>query len=146
MTALFAVSFLPKGTLRTVLSIVSGLISSFSVGALFAVAYSIPSQLAAEDEARTGITRSAMYFAVQGLFAGVASGIATGIVLVVLKQYGGMSYLTLISAIAMIVSLAGTWLLPQSIARLGKKEKTDNSQSAVTEEKPQSEVGSGENN
>lgn len=139
MTALFGVSFLHEGTLRTVLSIIGGLISSFSVGALFAVAYSVPSQLAAEDEARTGITRSAMYFAVQGLFAGVASGIATGIVLVVLKQYGGMSYLTLISAIAMAVSLAGTWLLPHSIARLGKKEKTENQKIVGAETNTESE-------
>ena len=69
----------------------------------------------------------------------MASGIATGIVLVVLKQYGGMSYLTLISAIAMAVSLAGTWLLPHSIARLGKKKKTENPKIVGAETNTESE-------
>ena len=130
MLSMFGISHLPAGTLRTILSIVCGLISSFSVGALFAVAYSIPSQLAADDEKRTGISHSAMYFAVQGLFAGVASGIGGGAVLTLLKDtdmlfnHPGTFYITLISAIACVIAFVLTFILPQSIVNLGKQ--TDN--------------------
>ena len=69
------------GALKAILSIVAGLCCSLAVGALFSVAYSVPAQLAAEEQEKTGISNSAMYFAVQGLFAGVATGLGTGIVL-----------------------------------------------------------------
>ena len=76
MLAFFGISLLDvSGTVKIILGIVCGVCSSFSIGAMFAVAYSIPSQLAADDEARTGRSHAAMYFAVQGLFSGIASGI-----------------------------------------------------------------------
>lgn len=123
MAMLFGVSFMPAGIAKTILSVLGGLICSFSVGAIFSVAYSIPSQLAADDEARTNISHSAMYFAVQGLFAGVATGLGTGVVLVALKQSHTIEFMTLISAIAVIVSFATTFILPKSIVDLGKVEE-----------------------
>ena len=90
---------------------------------MFAVAYSIPSQLAAEDEKRTGISHSAMYFAVQGLFAGVASGIGGYAVLTALKTHSMSPYITLITAIACVAAFALTFILPRSIVILGKEEK-----------------------
>ena len=123
MASLFAVSFLPKGALKTVLSVVSGLISSLAVGALFSVAYSVPSQLAAEDEARTGITRSAMYFAVQGLFAGVATGIGGSALLTGLKTWNASYLITIIAAAAMVVAGLLTVFLPKSVANMGKIDK-----------------------
>lgn len=124
MLFLFGVSFITVKTLQTVLSIVGGLICSFSVGALFSVAYSIPSQLAAEDEERTGISHSAMYFAVQGLFSGVATGIGAGAVLTFLKETeGAMTYMTLIAFIAYCVAFVLTYVLPKSIITLGKETK-----------------------
>lgn len=129
----FVGKFIAPGLPKTILSVVCGLICSMAVGSLFAVAYSVPSQLAAEEEARTGISNSAMYFAVQGLFSGVASGLATGVVLVALKEasepnkVGGqaMSYMTLVCALAMFVAFAGTYILPKSLAMMGKKDQTD---------------------
>lgn len=123
MAMLFGVSFMPAGIAKTILSVLGGLICSFSVGAIFSVAYSIPSQLAADDEARTNISHSAMYFAVQGLFAGVATGLGTGVVLVALKQSHTIEFMTLISAIAVLVSFATTFILPKSIVDLGKVEE-----------------------
>ena len=146
MASLFAVSFLPNGTLKivpvvgednvitlnvfflpnalkTVLSVVGGLISSLAVGALFSVAYSVPSQLAAEDEARTGITRSAMYFAVQGLFAGVATGIGGSALLTGLKTWNASYLITIIAAAAMVVAGLLTVFLPKSVANMGKIDK-----------------------
>ncbi len=127
MIWLFAISFVKSATLKLILAIVGGLITSLSVGALFAVAYSIPAQLAADDEERTGLSHSAMYFAVQGLFSGVASGIGSGVVLTALKsgRIGGGStiiLLTLISAVGCLAAYALTYLLPHSIVVLGKKD------------------------
>ena len=122
MAALFGAAYIPNKTAQTVVSVLGGLVCSFAVGAIFSVAYSIPSQLAADDEARTGVSHSAMYFAVQGLFAGVASGIATGAVLVALKNTQTIEFMTLISSIGCIVAFAFTFILPQSIVNLGKEK------------------------
>lgn len=127
MLWLFAVSYLPDGTAaKTVLSIVGGLISSFAVGAIFSVAYSVPSQLAAEEEARTGVSNGAMYFAVQGLFSGVATGLGSGVVLTALKgseqqNSGAIFYMTLISAVAMVAAFALSFILPKSLTDMGKE-------------------------
>ncbi len=124
--SMFGVSFLCAGLLKTVLSILAGLICAFSIGAIFASAYSVPSQLAAEEELKSGISNSAMYFAVQGLFDGVVSGIGVGLVLTALKQAsqgpgpGAIIYLTLISALATLVSAVLTGILPQSVKDIGK--------------------------
>ncbi len=122
MAALFAVAFMPNGVGKTIMSIVGGLICSFAVGAIFSVAYSIPSQLAADDEKRTGISHSAMYFAVQGLFAGIASGLGSGVVLTALKTANAVMWMTLISSVACVVAFGFTYILPQSIVRLGKED------------------------
>ncbi|MBR3298138.1 MAG: MFS transporter [Clostridia bacterium] len=125
MAAMFIVGKLADGSAKTVLAIITGLISSLAIGSLFAVAYSIPSQLAAEEEERSGVANSAMYFAVQGLFAGVASGIATGVVLTALKKAGveAVSYTTLICAIGTAVAFALTFILPKSLINMGRKTK-----------------------
>lgn len=120
MMAMFCVGFLPAGTLKTVLSVVTGLISSFAIGPMFAVAYSMPSQLAAEETEETGVSHSAMYFAVQGLFAGVASGIATGAVLVALKQTETVTFMTLICSLGSLAAFALTFLLPKSVSGMGR--------------------------
>lgn len=119
MASLFGISYL-QGAAKLALSLVGGVISSFSVGALFSIAYSIPAQLAADDEKRTGISHSAMYFAVQGLLAGIASGVATGAVLVALKETETVEYLTLIASLSVVVAFAFTFILPKSIVNLGK--------------------------
>ena len=123
MLGMFFVSMLPAGTLKTVLSIVMGVISSFGIGAMFSVAYSIPSELAAEEEKKTGISNAAMYFAVQGLFAGIASGIGGTAVLTLLKTKDIVRYMTPICAIAMAVAFLLCFLLPKSVRNMGKKSK-----------------------
>lgn len=119
-------------TLRTVLSIVSGIICSFAVGALFAVAYSVPSQLAADEEKETGVSHSAMYFAIQGVFSGVATGVAQGVVLVALKTasegktgLAAMSFMTLICGVGMLVSFICTFFLPRQITHIGLADKNE---------------------
>jgi len=128
MLAMFFIGLMPSGTEKTVLSIVAGLASSLAIGSMFAVAYSVPSHLAAEEEAKTGISNSAMYFAVQGLFAGVSSGIGSGLVLNALKgsetsNSSAMKFMTLISAVGILVALALTFTLPRSIIMMGKESE-----------------------
>ena len=130
MLSMFAVSFLPQGTVKTVLSVLTGLASSFAIGAMFAVAYSLPSQFAAEEEEEKGVSHSAMYFAVQGLFAGVATGIATGLVLTALKgsqeqASGAIRYMTPICAAAILISFALSWMLPKSVRSMGKDKDSE---------------------
>ena len=95
---------------------------------MFAVSYSIPSKLAADDEKETGISHSAMYFAVQGLFAGIASGIGGAAVLTILKtsfllDRPATFYITAISAGACFIAFILTFILPKSLRLLGKEEK-----------------------
>lgn len=123
MLSMFAASYLSAGTAKTVISILCGLICSFAVGALFAVAYSIPSELAAQEEKKTGIANSAMYFAVQGLFSGVATGIGASVVLTTLKDTDTVFYLTAISALGTLVAAVLMPKLPKSLKLLGKEKK-----------------------
>lgn len=127
MLCMFLVGLMQGGTAKTVLSIVTGLVSSFAIGALFSVAYSVPAQLAAEEEKSSGVSNSAMYFAVQGLFSGVATGIGTGIVLTALKgseqsASGAMKFLTLVAAAGTTAALVLSFTLPKSITGLGIKK------------------------
>lgn len=131
MIAMFFVGLMGAGTAKTVLAVVGGLISSLAIGAMFAVAYSIPSQLAAEEEEKTGVTNSAMYFAVQGLFSGVATGIGTGVVLTALKKgaegvtqvsSNPVAYITLIAGVGCLVAFVLTFILPKHLMKLGKKD------------------------
>lgn len=127
MAILGSIGLMPGGTAKTVLSVVGGLSSSVSVGALFAVAYSVPSQLAADEEKKTGISNSAMYFAVQGLFSGVATGLGSGTVLTLLKgseahPTSAMKYMTFISALGCFVAFLFMRFLPDSINRMGKED------------------------
>ena len=121
MLSMFGVSMLPQGVLKTILAICTGLISSFGIGAMFSVAYSVPSQLAAEEEKKTGVSNAAMYFAVQGLFAGVASGIGGAAILTWLKTTETVRYMTPICAVAMLVAFILSFLLPKSVREMGKK-------------------------
>lgn len=129
MLAFFGISLLnTSGTVKMILGMVCGVCSSFSIGAMFAVAYSIPSQLAADDEKRTGISHSAMYFAVQGLFSGIASGIGGTAILTLLKktvlfEMPSTFYITVVAAIASLVAFGLAFLLPKSVADLGKEKK-----------------------
>ena len=126
MTAMGLTGIFAPESKRTLFSIISGVCSSFSIGALFSVAYSIPSQLAADEEKKTGISNSAMYFAVQGLFAGVATGIGSGVVLTALKgsennPTDAIKYMTLISAAGCLVAFFTSWILPKSLMMMGKE-------------------------
>lgn len=102
-------------------AIMCAVIVSFSIGAFFSVTYSVPSHRAAmrrhESEAA-----SSMYFAIQGLFEAVSAGLATGVVLVSMKQTGTISFMTLVVAGACMAAFGLSFLLPKNITRLGRVE------------------------
>ena len=76
-----------------------------------------------------------MYFAIQGLFAGIASGIGGAAILTLLKktvffERPGTFYITIVAAVACMVSFILAFFLPKSIANLGKRNE-ENSQESV---------------
>ncbi|MBO4384545.1 MAG: MFS transporter [Clostridia bacterium] len=112
-----------KGTALSIVGAIGGLITSFAVGAFFSISYTVPSQLAAEVNEKTGICASSMYFAVEGLFEGVSAGLASGVVLVWLKEHDAASYITIIVAAACMTAFAMAFFLPKNIKEMGKKVK-----------------------
>lgn len=112
-----------KGAALSIMGAVGGLITSFAVGAFFSISYTVPSQLAAEVNQRTGICASSMYFAVEGLFEGISAGLASGVVLVWLKEHDAASYITVIVAAACLAAFVMAFFLPKNIREMGKKVK-----------------------
>ena len=102
-------------------AILCALIVSVSIGAFFSVTYSVPSFRAALRR-KENESSSSMYFAIQGLFEAVSAGIASGWILVGMKQSGTVPYMTLVVAAACMTAFGLSFLLPKTITRLGKEE------------------------
>lgn len=98
------------------------IIVSFALGAFFAVTYSVPSHRAAvrREENRSA---SSMYYAIQGLFEAVSAGIATGPILVFLKQSGNVKFMTVAVAAICMGAFFLSFALPKDISLIGKVEK-----------------------
>ena len=107
----------------TLIAIFGGILVSFSLGSFFSIPYTIPTHLAQCELERSGKSVASMYFAVDGLFGGVASGVATGIILVWLKAINNISLLPIIVIICMMTAFCLTFFLPQTIKGIGKTEK-----------------------
>lgn len=113
--------FIPTGVLLPY-AIMCSIIVSFAIGSFFSVTYTVPSQraLLRQKESKAA---SSMYFAIQGLFEAVSAGIATGGILVFLKQYDLVSYLTLVVAAFCMTACILSFFLPKTITLMGKDEK-----------------------
>lgn len=109
--------FIPVGLLYP-FAIACSLIVSFSIGAFFSVTYTVPSHRAA-SRMEDSETASSMYFAIQGLFEGISAGIASGLILVFLKQNGLIPYLTVIVAFSCMLAFVLSYFLPKSISQIG---------------------------
>lgn len=121
MTLMFVCRMMPLAVM-TYFAIGCGIIVSFAIGAFFSVTYTVPAHLASEENKRSGICASSMYFAVQGLFEGIAAGFATGILLVFLKQKGLISIMTILVAAFCMAAFVLAFFLPKSISKLGKED------------------------
>ena len=104
----------------TLIAILGGIFVSFAIGALFSITYTVPTNLAREEAERSGKTVSTMYFAVQGLFEGIASGIATGFILVTLKSHDIISILPIIVAACCAIAFGLSFIFPKSIKDFGR--------------------------
>ena len=122
MLMMFACPHLPE-KLMLPYAMLCGVITSFGIGSFFSVIYIIPSQLASDENARSGICASSMYFAVQGIFEAVAAGFASGPLLVFLKQHGLIQYTTGVVALMCMTAFVLASFMPRSIATIGKEKK-----------------------
>ncbi len=106
-------------------AIACGVLASFAIGAFFSITYSVPSELAAEENKRSGKCASSIYFAVQGLFEGVSAGLSSGVVLVAIKTADKASYITVIVAAALMAAFGLSFFLSKRISLLGKVQRSE---------------------
>ena len=112
----------------TLVALLGGIFVSFAIGAFFSVTYTVPSHLARLEFERSGKSVSSMYFAVEGLFEGIAAGLATGPILVFLKgtqTHTRISWLPIVVAAACMTAFALSFAFPGSIAKMGREAQTD---------------------
>ena len=121
MLFIFFDQYINDETMRLIFAIIGGVISSFGIGSFFSATYVIPSQLAADEASETGVSHSAMYFAVQGLVSGISVGISTGIVWVNLKKGNLSNFMPIFVAASLLICFICTFFLPKSISNIGKK-------------------------
>ena len=104
-------------------AICGGLFVSFSLGSFFSITYTVPTYLAKKELDDNGYNVSSMYFAVQGLFEGIASGIGTGIILVSLKNHDVVQLLPIIVAVCAGVAFVMSLFFAKHLANMGKESK-----------------------
>ena len=111
----------------TLIALFGGVFISFAIGAFFSITYIVPTHLAQKEFERTGNNVSSMFFAVQGLFEGVAAGIATGPILVALKDNDVISLLPIIVVICCMTAFILSFFFSEDITLMGKikSEKTE---------------------
>ena len=143
-------SVFPNESTRLIAIMAANTICSFAIGTFFSVSYTVPSQIAADEKAKTGVSHPAMYFAIQGLFGAGITAISTGIVWVNIKNIpssnsfffavpdatkldeagnviggGGAGLLCLIVAISCLISFGLSFLLPKSLVNVGRVENPE---------------------
>lgn len=109
----------------TLVAIFGGIFVSFAIGAFFSVTYTVPSHIAQREFETTGKNVATMLFAVQGVFEGVASGIATGFILVTLKDNRLIQILPLIVAACCMIAFFMSFGFPKIISKMGQKARED---------------------
>ena len=108
-----------------IVAVLGGIFISFSIGAFFSITYSVPSNIAELEFKRTGKTVSAMYFAVQGIFEGVAAGIATGIILTALKNFNCIWLLPIIASLTCVIGFIMSFGFNKDISLMGQESKEE---------------------
>ena len=107
----------------TLVAVLGGIFVSFAIGSFFSVTYTVPTKLAQKEFELTGKGIATMLFAVQGLFEGIAAGIATGFILVALKNYEKISFLPLIVAACCMTAFALSFNFSKDISTMGQDKK-----------------------
>ena len=120
MLLCYALSGVVSPTVLNVIAIAGGVFVSFSLGAFFSITYSVPTNLAARELELNGNGVSGMYFAVQGLFEGVAAGIATGPILTLLKDKNVIYLLPVIVIVCCLIAFGMSFFFPNEIKYMSK--------------------------
>ena len=111
-----------RDLILTLIALLGGIVVSFALGTFFSVAYTIPTHLAKIEYETKGVSVSPMYFAVDGLFGGVSGGLATGPILVFLKQTD-IAYLPLVVMITTGIAFGLSLAFPKVISKMGMAKK-----------------------
>ena len=116
--------------LKMPVAIACALIVSFSIGAFFSITYTVPAQLASDENKKGEVCASSMYFAVQGLFEAVSASLATQVVLVAIRTLGGteltagplMAFFPFFVAGFCMIAFVMTFFLSNRMSKMGKVE------------------------
>ena len=109
-----------KMGLVTVIAVLGGVFISFSIGSFFSITYVVPTNLAQLELAKSGKSVASMYFAVQGLFEGIAAGIATGPILTLLKDKDVIYLLPVVVIAACVIAIVMSFFFPKEIRYMSK--------------------------
>ncbi len=109
-------------SMLTLYAIGCSVIVSFSIGAFFSVTYLVPSTRAALRQ-NENESASSMYYAIQGLFEAAAAAIASSVILTLLKTNGLVNLTTIIVSVFCVLAFGLSFVLPQTVTRIGKLEK-----------------------
>ena len=120
MLVCYAISGIVAPIVLTIIAILGGIFVSFSLGAFFSITYIVPTNLAQRQFSQNGNSVSGMYFAVQGLFEGVAAGIATGPILTTLKDKNVIYLLPVVVIIFCVIALVMSFFFPPEIKYMSK--------------------------
>lgn len=123
------VEWIPSVWARLGIGAAGGTIASYGIGAFLSAPYLVPAELAAQDYARTGKRRSAMFFAIQGLFTAAVGAISTGLVWPNLRNVtingndlAGAHMMPYIAAAACVAAIIAACFMPKMYNELGKKK------------------------
>jgi Na+/melibiose symporter-like transporter len=120
MLLCFAIADIVAPIVLTLIAVFGGIFVSFSLGAFFSITYVVPANLAQQELEKRGNGVSGMYFAVQGLFEGIAAGIATGPILTLLKDKDVIYLLPIVVIVCCVIALSMSFFFPKEIALMGK--------------------------
>ena len=104
----------------TLIAVFGGIFISFSIGAFFSITYIVPTNLARRELELNGNSVSSMYFAVQGVFEGIAAGIATGPILTFLKDKDIIYMLPIVVIVCCLIALVMSFFFPEEIKYMSK--------------------------
>ena len=150
MSLMMVCHIIPVGMGKVPFAILCAVIVSFAIGAFFSITYTVPSQLAYDENKTSKVCASTMYFAVQGLFEAISASLATQVILIAIRVIGGgekegevtgplMNFFPLFIAFFCMAAFVMAFFLSKRMSIMGKVEKkqksiTENSQITENEQ------------
>jgi len=120
----------------TLIAVLGALFVSFGLGSFFSINYTVPTSLARTELQTNGKDVASMYFAAQGLFEGVAAGIATGVILVQLKAHNVIWLLPVIASCLALIAFGMSFALPKQVRHIGKQTAASTEPAPAKEQAP----------